>query len=462
MPPLKDVSAGKGLLPGNKWVPGAEPLALCMSCSSTYPIEAVECPNCQVGLSIVRKCPSCGRIQAANHVTCIYCADSFIREDGLAPVQTTRLRGQPSASLRQVLLVAGTALTVAVALGIVYYLTRGTEGKLARVIGQTYVLTATSMRRQADDAAPPVKDLHPSEILDITDYTTDSVGQRWFRVATTGISGYVRAEMVAPPKSRDPIKGYEILRHSLLGLDDSEALPAAVEAVDLYGNLFPSSPHTDELRWLLAERTRDIAGRSGQSRALLASAREQYEKLARGNSEFAEPARQALAELPDEGPARATSTRGSQSSAPSLSILGGSLDTMHPTGATNTRAPVRGVTEISSTPLWIQLTQGTELSPGQTFQGEFAQDIRVNREIAIPRGSPATLRIAPNEDAGSLGSLRLTAATVEGESYQISAVAVRLEGSGINGRSLKKLPLTLPAGTRVEFQLQAPLVIRQK
>lgn len=135
---------------------------------------------------------------------------------------------------------------------------------------------------------------------------------------------------------------------------------------------------------------------------------------------------------------------------------------MHPTGATNTRAPVRGVTEISSTPLWIQLTQGTELSPGQTFQGEFAQDIRVNREIAIPRGSPATLRIAPNEDAGSLGSLRLTAATVEGESYQISAVAVRLEGSGINGRSLKKLPLTLPAGTRVEFQLQAPLVIRHK
>lgn len=246
MPPLKDVSAGKGLLPGNKWVPGAEPLALCMSCSSTYPIETVECPNCQVGLSIVRKCPSCGRIQAANHVTCIYCADSFIREDGLAPVQTTRLRGQPSASLRQVLLVAGTALTVAVALGIVYYLTRGTEGKLARVIGQTYVLTASSMRRQADDAAPPVKDLHPSEILDITDYTTDSVGQRWFRVATTGISGYVRAEMVAPPKSRDPVKGYEILRHSLLGLDDSEALPAAVEAVDLYGNLFPSSLHTDD------------------------------------------------------------------------------------------------------------------------------------------------------------------------------------------------------------------------
>jgi len=459
---LKDVSASKGLLPGNKWVPGAEPLALCMSCSSTYPIEVVECPNCQVGLSIVRKCPSCGRIQAAQHVHCIYCADSFIREDGLALVQTTRLRGQKSASAQQVLHVAGVVLAVAVALGIVYYLTRGTESKPPRVIGQTYVLAATSMRRQADDAAPPVKDLQPSKILDITDYTTDSVGNRWFRVATTGISGYVRAGMVAPPKSRDPIKGYEILRHSLLGLDDREALSPAGEAVDLYGNLFPSSPHVDELRWLLAERTRDIGERSGHSRTLLASAREQYEKIARGNSEFAEPARQALAQLPEEDLSHAASTRGSESSAPSLSLLGGSLDTMHPTGAANTRAPVRRVTEISSTPLWIQLTHSAELSPGQTFQGEFAQDIRVNREIAIPRGSPATLRVAPQEDGSSLAGLRLTATTVEGENYQISAVAVRLEGSGVSGRPLKKLPRTLPAGTRVEFQLEAPLVIRQK
>jgi hypothetical protein len=135
---------------------------------------------------------------------------------------------------------------------------------------------------------------------------------------------------------------------------------------------------------------------------------------------------------------------------------------MHPTGAANTRAPVRRVTEISSTPLWILLTHGADLSSGQTFQGEFAQDIRVNREIAIPRGSPATVLVAPQGDAGSLTSLRLTAATVEGESYQISAVAVRLEGSGISGRLLKKLPRTLPAGTQVEFQLEAPLVIRQK
>ena len=462
MPPLKDVSTGKGLLPGNKWAPGTEPLALCMSCNSTYPTEATECPNCQVGLSLVRKCPSCGRVQAAQHVTCIYCADSFIRENGLAPLHTPRLRGRPPVSLRQVQVVAGVVLVVAVALGIVYYVTRGTESKPARVIGQTYVLAATSMRRQADDAAPPVQDLQPPEVLDITGYRTDSVGNRWFRVATSGISGYVRTEMVAPPKSRDPTQGYEILRYSLLGLNNREALSAAGEAVDLYGNLFPSSPHSDELRWLLAERTREIGERSGHSRALLASAREQYEKIARGNSEFAGPARQALAQLTDEGSSPAGSTRSSGSSAPRLSVLGGSLDTMHPTGAANTRAPVRGVTEISSTPLWIQLTHSADLSSGQTFQGEFAQDIRVNREIAIPRGSPATLLVAPHEGAGSLASLRLTAATVEGESYQISAAAVRLEGSGISGRLLKELPRTLPSGTRVEFQLEAPLVIRKR
>lgn len=462
MSPLKDSTAGKGLLPGNKWAPGAEPLALCMSCSSTYPIQVVECPNCQVGLSVVRKCPSCGRIQAAQHIACIYCADSFIQEDGLAPLQAAPRSQQKSAAFQQVRLVAGVVLVVAIAFGIAYYLTQGSRSGETQVLGQTYVLAATSMRRQADAAAAPVRDLRPSEILDITDYTTDAVGHRWYRVKAVGISGYVRTEDVAPPKSRDPSKGYEILRHSLLGLDDRGTLSAAGEAVDLYGNLFPSSPHIDELRWLLAERTREMGERSGRSRTLLASAREQYEKIARGNSEFAGPARQALEQLPEAAPAPTASAKASEASAPRLSLLGGSLDTMHPTGAANTKAPVRRVAEISSTPLWIRLTRSAEISPGGTFQGEFAQDIRVNREIAIPRGSPATLFVDSREEAGSLSSLRLTATDVEGETYQISAAAVRLEVSGSGGRLLRKLPRTLPAGTRVEFQLEAPLVIRQR
>jgi hypothetical protein len=449
---------------GGKWAPGAEPLAICMSCSSTYPTHFTECPNCEVALSIVRKCPTCGRIQSAHHVTCIYCADSFMREDGLSPLKSGPLARRRELAQQRLRVIAGVAIAVSVAAGVAIFLTRSTWRGTPAVIGQTYVLAPVAMRSRAAADAPPVKDLKASEVLNITDLTHDVMGNRWFRVTSADVSGYLRTQDVAPPRSTDPEKGFEILRHSLMGLADPEVLPAATQAVSLYQTSFPASPHKEELRWLLAERTREMSERS-RTKALLASARELYAEIAAGGGEFAERARQALEELPTDGPSAGSAGSSRPAAEPGemgLSFVGGS--TRSPREASpNPGQPVRRVTVVSRTPLIVRLTQPARLSPGTVFYGEIAQDVRVSREVAIPQGSSATGMVTQEGAARGTQNLQLTGATVRGETYRVSASATRLEIPGRSpGSASKSLPEALPVGTSIEFRLRSDLVITQR
>ncbi len=448
---------------GNQWAPGAEPLAICMSCSSTYPPNFVECPNCEVALSIVRKCPSCGRVQSAYHVACIYCADSFIREDGLGPLRSGPKRRRRELGPQAVRLIVGVVVAVGIAVGAALYLTKDSWRRSPAVIGQTYALAAVAMRAQAATDAPPVKDLQPSEVLNVTDYTIDVMGNRWFRVASEDVNGFVQVQDVAPPKSGYAEKGFEILRHSLMGLEDPDVLPAANQAVDLYRSTFPSNPHGDELRWLLAERTRQLAGQTRQSQALLASARDLYREIARGGGEYAGRAREALAQFSTAittSPGSGRTPR--ESSGLEFSYVGGST-----TGSQNSQgdasAPVRRVTVVRRTPLVVRLTQPVQLVPGAVFQAEFADDIRVSREVAIPRGSSATGMVSQAAAPVGPECLRLTGATVNGDIYHVSADGVRVDVPGGSGSSSpKSLPTAFPAGTRVEFRLQSDLIITHR
>ncbi len=451
---------------GTQWAPGAEPLAICMSCSSTHPQELTECPNCHVGLSIVRKCPSCGRVQSAQHIACIYCANSFIREQGLAPLKSGPLLQRRQAAEKRLRVAVGIALAVLIAAGAALFLTRKTWRSAPPTLGQTYALEAISMRSEAATNAPPVKDLEPSAILDITGSTIDAMGNRWFQVMSADVTGYVQIEDVAPPRVRNSEKGFEVLRYSMFGISRPDTLSLANKAVDYYCNSFPASPHNDELRWLLAERTREIAGRhSGHHRALLANMREQYQKIAQGGGEYSERARQALAELSESSsaPGPASDEPAPALASENLSFAGSTGSTGISRGSARLNAPVRRIAEVSKTPLWIRIPRSVDVSPGSRFQGEFAQDIRVNKEIAIPRGSSATMSLMGGDGSRRLVDLRLIAANIEGETYQVSATAVRIQTPGNNGRTLQqRLPSTLPAGTQLEFQLEAPLVVRQR
>jgi hypothetical protein len=440
-----------------KWAPGAEPLAVCMSCSSTYPPETSECPNCHVSLSVVRKCPSCGRVQSAQHFACIYCADSFLREEGLMPPAAGPLARRRESAQRRFLIVGSVALAAGVAAGLVLFLLRSPAGGSLSVIAQSYVLHPCSMHTSPSPDAAPAKDFQGSEIVNITDYAIDMMGNRWFRITSEGVGGYIRTQDVAPPKARDPEKGFEALRHWLLGMGDASVLGEAQQAVDFYRSTYPTSPHGDEIRWLLAERTRALAAGSSQRRALLASAREQYQKIAEEGGEYAARAREALENLPT-GSSFGGPRRSVQPSTLGFSVVGGSVTPSHDAPEGTPGAPVRRVTVLTRTPLYVRLPSPVQLSAGTTFEARFAQDIWVNKEIAIPQGSAARIAVSGTDRAPSL---RIVTAVIAGKTYQVSASISHFSPTGRSGTGSQN-PFTLPSGTRLEFRLDAPLVVTHR
>ena len=451
-----------GPSPGSKWAPGAEPLALCMSCNATYPAEATECPNCQVGLSLVRKCPSCERVQSAQHLTCIYCANSFMQEDGLSVLAAgpLRLRQQRAKlQLRIISAIVGVLIVAAALLTFYVYAIRGRipTGPMARSFVAAH--DSVPMRKEPSNDAPPVKSLQPSQKVDITECAYDSAGNRWFRITSDGISGFVRTEDVAPPEATkaNPEGGFVALRHSLLHLGDAAMLDYAREAVDYYHSIFPGNVHADELTWLLAEQTRELAERSNRSRDLLASAREQYRKLAESGGEYAARAREALDQLPTSTSTQATPSRAAQPRPLQFSVIGGSTSLSQPSSGMTPGAPVRKVTVLSRTPLVVSLTAPLEIVPGAQGEGEIAEDIRVKSDLAVPRGSRARLSVASNRltsgtsSRGSSLTLRLTALVIGDQTYGVSALSA---GDHVGG--------TLARGTRIEFRLAEPLYLPER
>jgi len=228
----------------------------------------------------------------------------------------------------------------------------------------------------------------------------------------------------------------------------------AKQAVEFYRSTYPNSSRGEDLRWLLAEGMRKLAEGSEHRPALLASAREQYHQIAQSGGEYADRARQTLEQLPTDSPVGAAHHSAKPSSALGFSVVGGSVTSSRPT-SNPSDAPIRMVTVLSRTPLYVRLNTPVQLSKGTTFEAEFSRDIWVNREVAIPRGSPA--RIAVSEDGGA-PSLRIVAAVISGETYQVSASASRIESTDKRA-SRGSFPTSLPAGTNIEFQLDAPLVV---
>ncbi|HEV2492813.1 MAG TPA: hypothetical protein VG204_07030 [Terriglobia bacterium] len=328
------------------------------------------------------------------------------------------------------------------------------------VMGQTYALHTTTLYRQSSTNAPSIGDLQPGTVAEITDAEFDAVGNRWFEISAQGVTSYVPAGEVAPPKGNDPENGFILLRHSLLSLDDPDVMTAqAVAAVDYYGKAFPQSSHLDELQWLLAERSRALVERYGRQRTLIENAKALYTILAEGKSEFAERARQALEELPSPSAARPSYRAAApRDNSLQLSIVGGTL-TSSAKPARRPGAPVRSLTVISRTPLEVRLPESVQLSLGQTFQGEVGADISVNGAVAVPKGSACYLKVASLQGKGSAAgaALRLTTVVVDGQSYRVSAEAVRVKPSGaVKGRSA---PTALAPGTRLVYRLSAPLIV---
>ena len=67
-------------LHADEWKSGTEALALCMICGGEFPPGTRDCPDCNVSLSIVRRCPACNKIVSAQHTKCVYCRTPFVEE----------------------------------------------------------------------------------------------------------------------------------------------------------------------------------------------------------------------------------------------------------------------------------------------------------------------------------------------------------------------------------------------
>ena len=446
---------------GSMWAPGAEPLAICMSCNSTFPPHFVKCTHCQVALSVIRKCPSCGKVQSSNHVTCIYCADSFLQEEGLTPTGPGPLARRGERAERRLRLIALAVIALIILGGGALLVKWLISAKTYEVLGQSYALNPISMRTQAAFGAPPVKDLEVGEVVTISEYTHDLEGNRWFRVTAGSINGYVPAHDLAPPKSNDPEKGYEILRHSLMTVDSPAVLSLATRAVELYHASHPASTHYDELRWLLAERTRQVS-ESTRSAGTGEAARQIYEEIAKGQGEFSGRAREVLRDLPVQAPATPTRSAPKERAETGWGVVGSSTAGKGD-AYVNLSAPIRRVTVVSRTPLYVRLTQSAKVSSGAVFQGEFARDVRVSREVAVPQGSSAVVTVAQEGSGRKVENVLLTGATIHGESYMVSGYSRGMEVPGF-GRltASKNLPSTLPAGTTIEFHLSSDLIVRQR
>ena len=460
--PTKDSTKSPPVPPaGSMWAPGAEPMAICMSCNSTFPPHFAECTNCQVALSVVRKCPACGKVQSAHHVTCIYCADSFLREEGLRPAGPGPLARRTERAEQRLRRIAFLALATLVLVGGALVLRRLLSEEVFEAVGESYALESVSMRGKAATDAPLVKDLKPADVVTITGYTHDLVGNRWFHVRSGEINGYLRAQEVAPPKSNDPEKGFEILRHSLMALENPQVLTQARQAVDLYHATFPTSTHFDELRWLLAERSRELSEGS-RSPEMIGSARKIYEELAKGQSEFSDRAKEALDELGASAAAASKRTQPRARTETEWSAEGGTATrTVGP--PVNLSAPIRRVTVVSRLPLFVRLTRAAKISSGAILQGEFARDVRVSQEIAVPRGSSAVVMVGQEGAGKKVENLRLTGATIRGESYMVSGYSRGMEVPGAGKFAASRdLPSSLPAGTTIEFRLLSDLVVTQR
>ena len=371
-------------------------------------------------------------------------------------------QGPRKSSTREIATVAGVVALFVVAIVVIAYRIRKMAPKPHLPIGQTYALHATMLYRQPSLTAPPIGDLQPGTVVDITDAPFDAVGNRWFEVTSQGVMSYVPAGEVAPPKGKDAENGFILLRHSLMSLDDPDVvMTQAAAAVDYYGKAFPQSPHLDELTWLLADKTGALAERYGRQRPMVERAREMYTRLAEGKSEFAERARQALEQLGSPATSRVGLPSGSRTRRDNtlqLTVVGGTLSTPHAKPARTPGAPVRSLTVISRTPLDVRLPEPVALSPELTFQGEIDADITVNGQTAVPKGSACHVRVA--RVAGRSGStwvmLRLTSVVVDGLTYRVSAAAVRVKSPADFGKGRRP---ALTPGTRLQFRLDAPLVV---
>jgi hypothetical protein len=282
-----------------EWKSGTEAIGFCMICGAEYEPTQRECPDCQVSLSVVRRCPACHRIVSAQHNKCVYCRTAFTNEmpektltDEVQTVGGPRT-GKNERHLRATA-VSVVTFVLMFCLGLLFVREVHRMNTPIHIIARSYVLRPIGLRQSPSLGSTMIDNVKAGTKVNLTGYRSSAQGQGWIALDWNHKTAYVLAGELAAPTALDTGEGANVLKFYLLGMTAAADVDDAVKAVDSYAREFPGDIHGEELRWILAERIRHLSLRGGSEEAALRhQALQQYEQLEASKGRFAGMAQDA-------------------------------------------------------------------------------------------------------------------------------------------------------------------------
>jgi hypothetical protein len=240
----------------DEWKSGTDALAMCMICGGEYATDMQVCPDCNVSLSMVRRCPGCKRIVSFQHTKCVYCHLPFTNEapkslfsNDIVP-ELPLAENQMQRRFRAAAVSIVTFIVVFVA-GIAFMGRMNRPSNPVHVVAKTYALRATTLRRAPSLSSSTVDNIASGTTLKIAGIPEGEHHERWMTLQWKDGVAYLPVIDLAPPKALS-VDGAAVLKFYLIGMNNTEVTDEAVKAVNYYSQAFPGDVHGDELRWVLA------------------------------------------------------------------------------------------------------------------------------------------------------------------------------------------------------------------
>lgn len=415
-----------------KFIPNAPAYALCMICDTKHPSDTDTCPKCHSPLSVVRKCPDCGKVVSSKHQGCIYCGASFLLVNhpemkDLPVAAPPKRSGDDAEQRRRAILVSVGVFLIVVLAGLATIMMRS-RSSVPEFAASTYVTHPSPLRLQANETAGTASTVPTGTVLRLTRMAVDPEGHRWFAVQKDGSEEFVAVGDVAPPKAHQSEAGAQMLRAWLVSFNNPDMASEAVNAVAYFCAQFPNSPRCEELRWVLAERLRHLAQRTDDPE-LLSRSRELYQAVANKKGPMADQAGKALESLAQEEAPRRSSGSVKHGRDPAGRPLGSGTAGQY---ALVDRAEVH-----------VRVPNLKSVSKGSTLWAPVAREIRLNGHVAVPGNATCLLLVTDTDSNGSHVALQLTGIEFDGKHYDVSTAPQRI---------------TVP-GAVVVFQLDSSLLI---
>src|SRR6202051_1411111 len=188
------------------WKSGTEALALCMICGGEYPSDARECPACHVTLSVVRRCPYCGKIVSAQHKKCVYCRTSFTEElpNSKVPLALPELDHadgvSPGVRRFRAAVVSISTFLVVFCLGMWFLRQINTPVFSLQTIARARTIRSADLRRAPSSTSSNMGKVSSGTSVNLTGFQENDQG-RWMAVDWNNMVAYLPASALSAPQA---------------------------------------------------------------------------------------------------------------------------------------------------------------------------------------------------------------------------------------------------------------------